>query len=294
MKEKKFIRIAIFVVIIVLSVFLICIVADNMIFKKVDEYKITYQIDDIRNMYDGTILGYSLNDINEDNLKAYNILLNYVDKELGKDNYYLVSLYDVNYGEIDKTQQNKISKYVIKIIPKQYKEEFDAYGKEESNNPYLVMYEIAAEYILNVNKKSDKDYYDNFVVSHYPSLIVGLRYEEQIRQYFLNISSSYLAKVWYNPYFSGLLVKDANSEPDISAYGKYSSNIYIFIPYGINLNVVKGDIDSRKYEIIKMGIKEIVLCSLKEKVDISVLKYQQLSRYSSEVDKTLEIVTTDL
>lgn len=297
-KTNKSIIKIIFIIlsIIILGVIVVCSVGwfiDTKLFPKKDEYVITYQVEDINDMYDETLIKYSSNEISDENLKAFNILLKYVDKEIGKNNYYLASLYEVNPGEIDTRYTDKVQTYVIKVVPKEYENQFNEYGKAETYNPYLVMYKINADYVLDINSAGDENFYDNFVQSYYPSLIVGLKYEEQIKDYFFTLYPNYKVKVWYNPYFTGLFAESIDEEPSISVYGKYDpTSIYIFVPYGTNINEIKQNLD--KIKLSHMGIKGITICSLKENININDLNMLITNQFSKEIDKTEEISTLDI
>lgn len=301
LNNKKTSKSIVKIIVIILSIIILCVIVvcsigwfiDTKLFPKKDEYKITYQVNDINNMYDETLIKYSSNDISNDNLKAFNILLKYVDKEIGKNNYYLASLYEVNYGEIDTRYPDKVQNYIIKVVPKEYENQFIEYGKDESDNPYLVMYKLNANSVLDINNADDDNYYDDFVESYYPSLIVGLKYEKQINDYFLKVYPNYKVKVWYNPYFTGLRAESVDSKPDISVYEKYySTSIYIFVPYGTNTNEIKQNLDRDKLK--DMGINNITICSLRENININDLNKLTITEFSEEIDKTEQLSTLDI
>lgn len=251
--------------------------------------EVTYQLKDINEMYDSTITNYSSNDAREDNLDAFNILLKFADKEIGKGKYYLASIYEVNYGKITKNGEDKVSTYVIKVVPKEYEKEFNDYGKNDSLNPYLVMYSIKKDKIDNSKDNS----YDNYVESYYPSLVVGLKYEKQIKEYFNNLNKSYNVNVWFNPYFHSRIAKTVDEKPNISVDDKHNeaTAIYLFVPSTSNIETIKTELSEKKNEIKNMGIKQVTICLLNSNVNIDNTDFSKINEFSDEVDKTEDFYT---
>jgi|GEM_PF-3279294 len=250
-------------------------------------FQIKYSVSDITQMLSKSPLKSPSNDIREDNLTAFNILLQRVDEEVGKGNYYLASLYEVNYSKLGGGPTTAADAYVIKIVAREFEKEFNELGKDDSSNPYLIMYSIKSHFVEDTAAAS------SYVESFYPGVVVGTEYEKKVETLLSQLFPGSKPHVWYNPCFttSGL-VKSVNEEPhiDVNSYAYDPTCVYIFVPNGTNTDSMVSVLRSSKEALKKVGVRDVTICVLKQGASLNEITVKT-SKYDKNVENTVNYDT---
>ena len=223
------------------------------------------------------------------------------DKNFGENNYYLGSLYVSDPRDImgnDFLLSDDDILFVIDFVPKTFEKQFIEYRDNTSlsSNLYTVKYRIKNKHIIEIDQNKTYDGYEKFVEGTYANLVAGLKYEEKIKNYFLEKYPFVGVRVWYNPYFSThsqfALIDSDNSL--FSDYIEQSTEIEIFIPYEVNVNDFESNLRNDINDIIDLGIKGIEICQLKEGVNIKELEPRYLSEFSDVVGNKKHVDTLSI
>lgn len=225
-----------------------------------------YSIDDIRNMLlfkpEDT---YDLKCVNTENLDNFNYILNAIDRKAGQGEYYIHSIY-----VCDLLGPSQPESYVIKIVLKDYIDEFYSYSSEDDIlNPYPIMFNSSAN---NLRKVSD--FYDNFLAARDYEKDFKEAMEKEFADFQVNIRHNYFD---YNRVYSGSWEKEGD-------WLKRSMNaVVVFVPYGTDADAVAEDFQNKG--ILKdFYIKVICVAVLKEGVDMKNIddKANEFSDYIDE------------
>lgn len=234
-----------------------------------------YTIEDIQSMfYENSV---DDKDLTEETLPEFSAVLQSADNLVGSGQYKIYSLYKVNYSEYGNS--NTPSSYVLKIIPQNYKTEFETWGGHKSQNPYLVLFS------KDENKKTVDNYYE--------TLVLGLQYKKDISEEFANNSPEYKMTVNYNYFYyrtaQALGVKQGDSWDSILNNINYTQNdmnhIIIFTPYGLTENQVKEYMRSQEDFFRKYYVKGVSVCVLGKDIKLDETDVTHLNRYDPKVDK---------
>lgn len=238
------------------------------------EEGLDYSIETINEMFIVTDDKYSTNEIDISNVRKFNQLLSYVDSIIGKDKYYLGSLYTTEIPHDDYTH------YVIKIIPKEYIEEYNSWTGNFSSNPYLIMFTMETD--PEISYEWHEGMYDNY----YQTFILGMKYKEDLEKEFSSIDSKYKYLVDYNTllYISATnLGIESNStwQDGLNVFSsKSKSNLpsmLIIAPYGTTEEEGQKFIEDNKEIFEKYYVRGVTLCVLKENETIT--DYNDVSKY---------------
>jgi len=214
------------------------------------------------------------NEVNINNVHKFDQLLGHVDTIVGKNNYYIGSLY------IAEIPHDDYAHYVVKIIPKDYIEQYNSWTGSFSSNPYLIMFTMETE--ADVYSEYHQGMYDNY----YQTFILGMKYEEDLKNEFSNINSEYKYLADYNTllYISAnnLGIKSESTWQDgLNMFSSKSKanlpTMLIVAPSGTTEEDGQKFIDDNKEIFDKYYVNGLTLCILKE--NESITDYINISKY---------------
>ena len=261
--------------IILLAIGLFLVISSIYKDSQPSEEGLNYTIENINEMFIDTDNKYSKNEIDINNVSKFNQLLSYVDTIIGSGNYYIGSLY------ITEIPNEYYAHYVIKIIPKEYINEYNSWTGSFSSNPYLIMFTMETD--PEISYEWHEGMYDNY----YQTFILGMKYKEDLVKDFSNIDSNYKYIVDYNTllYISvNNLGIESNStwKDGLDIYSsKSKSNLpsmLIIAPYGTTEEDGQKFIQDNKNIFNKYYVQNVALCVLKENEIIT--DYENISKFN--------------
>lgn len=238
-----------------------------------------YTVEEINEMFIDTDEKYSINEININNVRKFNQLLSYIDSIIGRDNYYIGSIY------ITKIPHNNYARYVVKIIPKEYIEQYNSWSGNFSLNPYLVMFTMETD--PEISYEWHEGMYDNY----YQTFILGMKYKEELEKEFSSLDSRYKYIVDYNAllYISTVnLGINSNStwQDGLEIFKtKSTSNLpsmFVIAPYGTTEEDGEKFVEDNKEIFNKYYVQGVTLCVLKESE--TVTDYINISKYDEKFE----------
>jgi hypothetical protein len=189
--------------------------------------------------------------------------LNIIDRKAGEGNYYIYSIY-----ETDIPETNKIGGYGIKIILKDYADEFMA-DQEDSLSPYKIFFHCSTD---NGSGREMYDYYDSFLAARDYEKDFKEAMEKEFADYQVNIQYNYLDYIYLKREYSG------SWEKELDQLNFSMNGVIVFVPYGADADAVAEDFQNKG--ILKdFYIKSFSVLVVKENVDMKSIE-KKANQYS--------------
>lgn len=282
---RKPIKTILFIISIIVISFVICLVflfirmlRTNRNFDLKDNWKIEYSMSKIESMfveYEGE--EELTNQVTEENIHKYDQLLLFIDSVVGKGEYYLASLYSIEKGNWGFTKDN----YIVKIIPKGYINEFNAWDGSLVTNPYLVMFTLEAE--NDEHQYWQEGIYDEY----YTTFVIGMEYQNRFDKE-LTSDNNYKFLVDYNPF-----LHISQKELNVQRYSfdfddglnklkekQITSSGLVIVPSHIQKPDIDNYIYTNEETFKKYFVRNIKTCILKENEQI--IDYINVTEFDSK------------
>lgn len=215
----------------------------------------SYSIEEIR----GKILDESYNDvyISDINLDDYNKLLLYIDKLVGKDNYYIKSVNYV-YSESDSQKMDSIG---MSIVLNKYVENFRSWRGYDYENPYTISF----NYDLKNHKYED----------YYYTFLSGKQYEKELIKDLSSKNGNYKYLVYNNEILN---ISSQNANANSKTTWKdvlkqintedFNVILYVISNNSSTIDELKNFVKTNKNIFKKYYINYVTVITLKENEEI--------------------------
>lgn len=230
-------------------------------------YEGGYTIDDISSMVAPDAEDDVLEALSEENLARFNEILSNIDEIIGKDEYYITSLYEVGYDHYDPDTA------VVKVVAKEFYNDYLELA-EDYDNPYETLF--------------SKDFGSRFsdVNNFYESLIVGLKYQDDFYDEFNSLGTEYKPCIDYNGIFYRnnrawrLTKEDDWRDLELS---ENPSNVCFFVPYGTSESEIQEFYTNNESMFSKYSFNRINAIVVAKDVDFETLKPEEVNPYDETV-----------